>query len=186
MARVLHPAYFPAERDVTFFGGDCSYWGGFDIPLEKKMEAYWRVRKWSIDISATFNEGESTTGASGILDVSSRGNEANLVCPGAVVKFLNPIGEMIYAPVIIDEIGFIFDAFSFDDIVLRWPDDTGSNVPVTFKIGQYQIQTFATIFNGTGIVDSSTGLVEAIEWWPYEDAQGNALYDTATGEPLSD
>jgi len=183
MARVLHPALFPAGRDTSFFGTTCSYWSGFDIPLEKKMEAYWRVRKWSINISATFNDGESTTGASGILDVSSRGNEANLVCPGGVSNYLNPIGEMISASVSIDENGFIFDGFSFDDILLYWPDDRAANVPVTLKIGQYEVGTFASLFAG-GPVNSSSGIVEAIEWWPYEDAQGNALYNTATGEPL--
>jgi len=26
--------------------------------------------------------------------------------------------------------------------------------------------------------------IEAIEWWPYEDEDGNAIYDTATGLPL--
>ena len=181
MARLLHPSYFPATRQAP----NCEYWGGFDIPLEKKMEAYWRVKKWSINISATFNEGASTTGASGILDVSSRGNEANLVCPGFVLKELTPIGQMINATIFVDAVGFFFDGTSADDVLLFWPNDSVANVPVTLKIGQYQTETSASLLGAAGnIVDSSTGLIEAVEWWPYEDDEGNALYDTTTGEPL--
>lgn len=181
MARVLHPSYFPATR----FAPSCEYWGGLDIPLEKKMEAYWRVRKWSISISATFSGGEATTGASGILDVSSRGDETNLVCTDAVLKELDPSGQMLSAFAIIDAVDFRFDGFSFDDILLFWPDETLNNISVTLKIGEYQIETPASIF-GTdeNIVESSTGLVEAIEWWPYEDAQGRALYNTSTGQRI--
>lgn len=179
MARLLHPSYFPATRTAP----DCQYWGGFDIPLEKKMEAYWRVRKWSINISATFNDGASTTGASGILDVSSRGSEENLVCPGGVLKELDPIGEMLSASIFIDEIGFFFDGFSFDDLILRWPEDSQQQIPVTLKIGDYTKNTNAVLFGSSGLV-SSTGLVEAIEWWPYEDANGNPLYNTSTGQRI--
>lgn len=178
MARVRHPSYFPATRTAP----NCEYWGGFDIPLEKKMEAYWRVRKWSINISATFNDGESTTGASGMLDVSSKGNEANLVCPTSIAQQLNPIGEMIDASIYIDAVDFRFEGFSFDDILLYWPDEQIGNLPVTLKIGNYEKIVVASL--GGVIIESYTGIVEAIEWWPYEDANGNALYDTATGDPI--
>ena len=181
MARLLHPSYFPATRQAP----NCEYWGGFDIPLEKKMEAYWRVKKWSINISATFNEGASTTGASGILDVSSRGNEANLVCPGFVLKELTPIGEMISVGAFIDASGFGVEGTSFDDIFLSWPANIVENVPVILKIGNYQKNTFASLFGAyQGAVDSSTGLIEAVEWWPYEDANGNPLYNTSTGQRI--
>ena len=185
MARLLHPSYFPATRMAP----NCQYWGGdssdLDIPLEKKMEAYWRVRKWSINISATFNDGASTTGASGILDVSSRGSEANLVCPGFALKELDPIGEMFSAGISINDGGILLEGLSFDDILLFWPDDRLANLPVTFKIGEYEKLLYASLFTGSPApLVSSFGLVEAIEWWPYEDANGSALYDTATGEPL--
>lgn len=180
MARLLHPSYFPATREAP----NCQYWGGFDIPLEKKMEAYWRVRKWSINISATFNEGASTTGASGIIDVSGRGNEANLVCPDIVTKDLDPSGEMISAFAIIGAVDFRIEGFSFDDILLFWPDERVANIPVTLRIGGYEKVAYASLFTGgPAPLDSSFGLVQAIEWWPYE-TNGSALYDTATGKPL--
>jgi hypothetical protein len=179
MARLLHPSYFPATRQAP----NCEYWGGFDIPLEKKMEAYWRVKKWSINISATFNEGASTTGASGIIDVSSRGNEANLVCPDIVTKDLDPSGQMIDAFAFISAVDFRIEGFSFDDILLFWPDERAANLPVTLRIGDYEKIIYASLYTG-GPVPLSFGLVEAIEWWPYEDANGNPLYNTATGQPI--
>lgn len=182
MARLLHPSYFPATREAP----NCQYWGGFDIPLEKKMEAYWRVRKWSININATFNEGAATTGASGILDVSSRGDETNLVCTDTSVKELDPSGQMISASAIIGAVDFTIDGVSFDDILLFWPDERVANLPVTLRIGNYEKITYASLFGNIGAlpIDSSVGLVQAIEWWPYEDANGKALYNTATGQPL--
>jgi hypothetical protein len=180
MARLLHPSYFPATREAP----DCEYWGGFDIPLEQKMEAYWRVRKWSINISATFGEDGSTTGASGILDVSQRGNEANLVCPDSVVKELAPLGQMIDASAFIGAVDFHIDGLSFDDVLLFWPDNSLGNLPVTLRIGNYEKITYASLAGIPDPPNSSFGLVEAIEWWPYEDASGQALYNTSTGQPL--
>lgn len=153
------------------------------MPLVKRMEAYWRVKKWSIDISVVFNDGQSSTGASGILDVSSRGSEANLVCPGIVFQQLFPADEMLDAFLSVNDTGIFFDGFSFDDILLFWPDERLSNIPVNLKIGNFEISTHGSIFGAFGIV-SAFGLVQAVEWWPYEDASGNALYDTATGQPL--
>lgn len=70
--------------------------------------------------------------------------------------------------------GFSYDPLSFF---------TGSfTMPIILSDS---IITIPMFYDSTGGYLPATGIeIRAIEWWPYEDEGGNAIYDTATGLPL--
>lgn len=198
MARLLHPSYFPATRTAP----SCEYWGDslfpfietpYSLPLKEGMEAYWRVKKWQVSVNLNYYDIES--GVSGVLDVSAPSDgvpaiyEEDLVCVNNRRQALTPSGAAFEQDAIFEvgATGFRWEFFAFEFLQFNWPAGNGSGgvvikIPITFTMGDTIKTIDASVINQDSVVGA--GNVTAIEWWPYEDADGKALYDITTGQPL--
>jgi hypothetical protein len=186
MARVLHPKLFP----------ECSPSILIPESLERSMEAYWRVKKWTISATFKYSE-ESQDSVSFDLDISSPqfgtpiDTETKLVCSGTRSKEI-PSGD--YADL---ADGFLmhtafglagpFFEFNFGEFgTVAGPlafDDSPFPSPMIFSMGDYTRIMYAGGGNQANL--ESTISLEALEWWEYRDASGqNPLYDKNTGQPL--
>lgn len=199
MARLIHPSYFPATRAIGEAG--CSYY--LNLPLVQGMEAYWRVKKWYLQLYLQWaNDWPEPPGylslqINRIIDLSAPDNpnefnkpitsEDQLVCGQGSTWFpavtgLGAQGSSFQK----SSGGFLWIAEGFEFVSFEWPEsrDPEGIVPIsiTLTIGEY-----STIIRGGVANQPDTvgfGSVQAVEWWPYEDANGKALYDITTGQPL--
>ena len=186
MARLIHPSYFPATRAIGEAG--CSYY--LNLPLVQGMEAYWRVKKWRLVLNLNWAETLNIF-INQIIDVSTPSldtpinSEDQLVC-GYSQRWNIPVsGSGAFGSGFSKSSGgFIWSADGFEFLDFQWPAVAGVDVliPIEFSMGG-----FSQIINGSVSQQADTtgsGSVSAIEWWPYEDADGKALYDITTGQPL--
>ena len=192
MARLIHPSYYPAERTAPY----CSYWGSsettyqYSLPLSTGMEAYWRVRKWQV--SANLSYFGNTAGVSGILNLSSPDSgspatsEIDLVCPRFRSAQLSTSGTTFDGTFRVNAVGFEWEFSAFEFLQFNWPAEESSGsvilIPITFTMGGTTMTINASVVNQDGVTGS--GSVTAIEWWPYADEDGKALYSTSTGQRL--
>ena len=194
MSKVLAPFLFPGSDDpdnpvnrCTIPPSQGNYWQTPLFTNAQAMTAYWRVRKWRIDInvSGDFN---GTIGCD--LEMNAA-DELELVCgrSGQGYSFTElydpgegePIATQLFANVNAFGIGLDVE-FSPDegDSFIEW-GTTNSSGPsqiiltmgnITKSLGaQYDGPSFRTV--------SATGIMGAIEWWSYD-----GLYNTSTGELL--
>ena len=194
MARLIHPSYYPAERTAPY----CSYWGSgsalaeYSLPLSTGMEAYWRVRKWQV--SANLSYFGETAGVSGTLNLSSPDSgspatsEIDLVCPEFRSVQLSTSGTTFNGTFSVNAVGFEWEFTAFEFLEFNWPARKSFSegiiffIPITFTMGDTTMTINASVVNQEDVTGS--GSVTAIEWWPYADEDGKALYSTSTGQRL--
>jgi hypothetical protein len=153
------------------------------------MIAYWRVRKWRVDITV-FGGVVGLIGCDVEMDVA---DESQLVCGQRAQGFGE--AEMSVPSVGIDITVFLFvDVFPFGifidlvfnnfpesaDSLIQWDttNSSGSN-QVTLKMGTITKNLVGEDFGADSPVPTATGTMEAVEWWSY-----GGTYNTSTGEPL--
>jgi hypothetical protein len=154
------------------------------------MEAYWRVRKWQV--SANLSYFGNTAGVSGTLNLSSPDSgspatsEIDLVCPEFRSAQLSTSGTTFDGIFSVNAVGFRFEFTAFEFLQFAWPAEQSSGsiilIPITFTMGGTTMTINASVANQDGVTGS--GSVTAIEWWPYADEDGKALYNTSTGQRL--
>lgn len=182
MAMVLHPKLFP----------ECSTSILIPESIERSMEAYWRVKSWTFNGSFEYGENFMDT-ISFVFDVSNPQfgspalTETDLVCPKLRISdyFPNDSIDLLSVTFFHGNNGIFFDCQFGEFGSVGGPlssDDTTFPAPMTFEMGSYSRTMYADGGNQANL--TSTISLTALEWWPYEDASGNALYDTATGQPL--
>jgi hypothetical protein len=153
------------------------------------MLAYWRVRKWRVNITAS----GGVVGSIGCDVEMNIADESQLVCGQRAQGFGE--AEMFVPGDGIDTTVFLFvDVFPFSifinlefndfpeggDSLIQWntTNSSGSN-QIALKMGGIT-KNLQAQYSGGGTPDpSATGTMEAIEWWSYD-----GLYNTSTGEPL--
>lgn len=184
MARFLHPKLFP----------ECSTSILIPESIERSMEVYWRVKSWRFDGSFKYGENlEDKDTISFVFDVSNPQfgspvlTETDLVCPKSRSSdyFLDEASELISVTFFHANNKISFDCqfqeFGSVDGPLS-SDDTAFTSPMTFKMGSYSRTMYAS--GGDQANLKSTISLTALEWWPYKDASGRALYNTATGQRI--
>lgn len=156
------------------------------------MEVYWRVKSWKFDGSFEYGDNFEDT-ISFVFDVSNPQfgspalTETDLVCPKSrssdyipndpvdliSVTFFHA-NNVIFFDCQFGEFGSVGGPLS--------SDDTAFPAPMTFKMGSYSRTMYAGGGNQANL--KSTISLTALEWWPYKDAQGRALYNTSTGQRI--
>ena len=152
------------------------------------MIAYWRVRKWRVDITVSGGV-VGLIGCDVEMDVA---DESQLVCGQRAQGF----GE---AEMTVDEgydinVRLVVDVFPFalfislvfnsypegGDSGIQWDttNSSGSN-QIALKMGGITKNLQAQYSGGGTPEPSATGTMEAVEWWSY-----GGTYNTSTGEPL--
>jgi len=153
------------------------------------MIAYWRVRKWRVDIDVSGGV-VGSIGCDVEMDVA---DESQLVCSQIASGFGE--AEMsvpnqgydttVFLIVDVSSLG-IFIRVEFNsfpeggDSLMQFgtTNSSGSN-QVTLTMGSITKNLVGAYF-GSGLpVPTATGTMNAVEWWSYD-----GLYNTSTGEPL--
>jgi hypothetical protein len=153
------------------------------------MLAYWRVRKWRVNITVS----GGVVGSIGCDVEMNIADELQLVCGQRAQGF--EISEMSVPGYGIDTTVFLSaDVFPFGifidlefrdfpeggDSLIQWAtrDSYGSN-QIALKMGGITKNLQGQYFGTGDPVPSATGTMEAIQWWSYD-----GLYNTSTGERL--
>jgi hypothetical protein len=151
------------------------------------MIAYWRVRKWRIDV----NVSDYVVGSIGCDVEMDATDESQLVCLRQADGFAD--GEMsvptegfdtgVYLEGIVNpfgiEIGLYFDSVpEGGDSFIKWETtDVSGPYQITLTMGSITKNLVGAYSYSLPI--TATGTMNAVEWWSYD-----GLYNTSTGEPL--
>lgn len=196
MAKVLAPFLFPGSSDPNDPDNRCTippsqgnYWQTPLFTNAQAMIAYWRVRKWRIDV----NVSGGVVGAIGCDVEMEAADESLLVCGKDALGFADaemPVPDYgfdtgVYLEGIVNqfgiEIGLYFDSFpEGGDSLMKWEttNSSGSN-QITLTMGSITKNLVGAYFGSGFPVPTATGTMNAVEWWSYD-----GLYSTSTGEPL--
>ena len=194
MARVLHPKLYPA-------------WGIYDYErfygVETAMEWFWRVRRWYVDIVASYPpEHAGDPGPFYTQTTLSCGetSEEQIVCAGLdrtwVQSNFPERGIVLIIRYSSDSKLEIIGNFwgsspdPEEGILLGYGDASEAQIfngVINFGQGtatpNSQIPVTLDAYNDTSI--NVSGSVYPIEWWEYRDALGeNPLYDKNTGQRI--
>jgi hypothetical protein len=153
------------------------------------MIAYWRVRKWRVDVTVS----GGVVGSIGCDVEMQAADESQLVCGPSAYGFAQ---TSMYLPFdgVDTPVFLIVDVFSFaifvevafnsfpegGDSLMRWQttDSSGSN-QITLTMGGITKNLVGEYFGTGQPIPTATGTMTAVEWWSYD-----GLYSTSTGEPL--
>jgi hypothetical protein len=194
MARVLAPFLFPGSSDPNDPNNRCTippsqgnYWQTPLFTNAQAMIAYWRVRKWRIDV----NVSDYVVGSIGCDVEMDATDESQLVCLRQADGFAD--GEMsvptegfdtgVYLEGIVNpfgiEIGLYFDSVpEGGDSFIKWETtDVSGPYQITLTMGSITKNLVGAYSYSLPI--TATGTMNAVEWWSYD-----GLYNTSTGEPL--
>jgi hypothetical protein len=193
MPQVLAPFLLPGSDDPVDLNNKCrlppsqgNFWQTPLFTNAEAMVAYWRVRKWRVDVTVS----GYVVGAIGCDVEMNAADESELVCGkdasgSASVEMLIPSGEFntdvnLSVGVGAGGIGVQVDFLDVPEggdsnIIWNTTDSSGSN-QITLTMG-----SITKNLSGAYIVMpiTATGTMNAVEWWSY-----GGLYDTSTGEPL--
>ena len=196
MPRVLAPFLFPGSSDPNDPNNRCTippsqgnYWQTPLFTNAQAMIAYWRVRKWRVDIDVS----GGVVGSIGCDVEMNVANESQLVCSQTASGFAE--AEMSVPSEGYDTTVFLIPDVSPFGIFIRvefngFPEGGDSNMlfgttnssgsnQVTLTMGSITKNLVGAYF-GSGLpVPTATGTMNAVEWWSYD-----GLYNTSTGEPL--
>jgi hypothetical protein len=196
MARVLAPFLLPGSDDPDSPENRCrlppsqgNFWQTPLFTNAQAMIAYWRVRKWRVDI----NVSGGVSGSIGCDVEMNVANESQLVCGQVASGFGEAVMEVpgegidtdVFLFVDVFPLG-IFIRVEFNDFPeggdsltqFGTTNSSGSN-QITLTMGGIT-KNLVGQYGGGGTPDPfTTGTMKAIEWWSYD-----GLYNTSTGEPL--
>jgi len=196
MPRVLAPFLLPGSDDPDNPENRCrlppsqgNYWQTPLFTNAQAMIAYWRVRKWRVDIDVS----GGVVGSIGCDVEMNVANESQLVCSqiasgfGEAEMTVTDEGYNVLVLLLVDVSPFgIFIRVEFNgfpeggDSLMQFgtTNSSGSN-QVTLTMGSITKNLVGEYF-GTGFpVPIATGTMNAIQWWSYD-----GLYNTSTGQPL--
>ena len=196
MPRVLAPFLLPGSDDPDSPENRCrlppsqgNFWQTPLFTNAQAMTAYWRVRKWRVDIIVS----GGVAGSIGCDVEMSVANESQLVCS----QFASGFGE---AEMPVTDQGYDIDVFLFADVSplgifirvefndfpeggdsltqLGTTNSSGSN-QIILTMGNITKNLVGQYFGSGSPAPTATGTMTAVEWWSYD-----GLYNTSTGEPL--
>ena len=196
MARVLAPFLLPGSDDPDNPENRCrlppsqgNYWQTPLFTNTQAMIAYWRVRKWRVDI--TFSGG--VVGSIGCDVEMNVANESQLVCSQIASGFgeaemevpLEGYNTTVLLIVDVSPFG-IFIRVEFNgfpeggDSVMQFgtTNSSGSN-QITLTMGGITKNLVGEYFGTGQPIPTATGTMTAVEWWSYD-----GLYSTSTGQRL--
>ena len=197
MPQVLAPFLLPGSDDPVDPNNKCrlppsqgNFWQTPLFTNAEAMLAYWRVRKWRVDIEVS----GPVIGSIGCDVVMDAGDESQLVCGPSADGFEEiemPVTDEQYDTnvlLIVDVFpSGIFINLEFSDYpeggdsLIQWgtTSSSGSN-QITLTMGNIT-KNLVGKWLGSDQYDAvtATGTMEAVEWWSYD-----GLYNTSTGEPL--
>jgi hypothetical protein len=197
MSKVLAPFLFPGSDDPNNPNNRCTippsqgnYWQTPLFTNAQAMTAYWRVRKWRIDINVS---GE-VTGSIGCDVQMDATDELELVCGRVADGYaftemqLGEPGPGGITPVFVQLFAAV-NAFGIGIELIFSPDEGDSfiNWGTTNSSGPNQIvltmgnttKILAGQYTAGILIISATGTMEPVEWWSY-----GGTYDTSTGARL--
>jgi len=196
MARVLAPFLFPGSSDPNDPNNRCTippsqgnYWQTPLFTNAQAMIAYWRVRKWRVDVAVS----GGVVGSIGCDVEMNVANESQLVCSQTASGFGEaemPVTDEGYDTDVVLDVGvFSFGIFinvefldypEGGDSLIQWgtTNSSGSN-QITLTMGSITKNLVGEYFGSGSPVPIATGTMNAVEWWSYD-----GLYNTSTGEPL--
>jgi len=199
MPRVLAPFLLPGSDDPNSSENRCrlppsqgNFWQTPPFTNAEAMVAYWRVRKWRVDVDVS----DAVVGSIGCNVEMDAGNESQLVCaPDArnSVQTRMPapaMGPEYETDVVLDVGVFSFGIFinvefldypEGGDSLIQWgtTNSSGSN-QITLTMGSITKNLVGEYFGSDQYPEvTATGTMNAVEWWSYD-----GLYNTSTGESL--
>ena len=196
MARVLAPFLFPGSSDPNDPNNRCTippsqgnYWQTPLFTNAQAMIAYWRVRKWRVDVAVS----GGVVGSIGCDVEMNVANESQLVCSQTASGFGEaemPVTDEGYDTDVVLDVGvFSFGIFinvefldypEGGDSLIQWgtTNSSGSN-QITLTMGNITKDLVGQYFGSGSPAPIATGTINAVEWWSYD-----GLYNTSTGEPL--
>ena len=191
MPRVLAPFLLPGSDDPNDSFNKCrlppsqgNFWQTPLFTNAQAMLAYWRVRKWRVDIDVS----GGVVGSIGCDVEMNVANESQLVCSQIASGFAEAEMSLGTTFLIVDVSPFgIFIRLEFfgypegGDSAIQFgtTNSSGSN-QITLTIGSITKNLIGQYFGSDQFPEvTATGTMNAVEWWSYD-----GLYSTSTGEPL--
>ena len=196
MPRVLAPFLLPGSDDPDNPENRCrlppsqgNFWQTPLFTNAQAMIAYWRVRKWRVDIEVS----GPVIGSIGCDVVMDAGDESQLVCGPSAYGFQEiemPVtGEgydanvLLIADVLPSGIFINLELNDYPeggDSLIQWgtTSSSGSN-QITLTIGITKNLVGEYFGSAASPNVTATGTMNAVDWWSYD-----GLYNTSTGEPL--
>lgn len=191
MPRVLAPFLLPGSDDPNDSFNKCrlppsqgNFWQTPLFTNAQAMLAYWRVRKWRVDIDVS----GGVVGSIGCDVEMNVANESQLVCSQIASGFAEAEMSLGTTFLIVDVSPFgIFIRLEFNgypeggDSAIQFgtTNSSGSN-QITLTIGSIAKNLIGQYFGSDQFPEvTATGTMNAVEWWSYD-----GLYSTSTGEPL--
>ena len=196
MPRVLAPFLLPGSDDPDNPENRCrlppsqgNFWQTPLFTNAQAMIAYWRVRKWRVDI----NVSGGVVGSIGCDVEMNVANESQLVCSQIASGFGEvemPVTDEgydtdVFLIVNVSPFGIFID-LEFNDFPeggdsltqFGTTNSSGSN-QITLTMGSITKNLVGEYFGSGSPVPIATGTMNAVEWWSYD-----GLYSTSTGEPI--
>lgn len=196
MARVLAPFLLPGSDDPNNQLNKCrlppsqgNFWQTPLFTNAQAMIAYWRVRKWHVDITVS----GGVVGSIGCDVDMNATDESKLVCSPSAYAFVETEMSVpdagydtdVYLEVRVRPEGInVFLEFNdfpeSGDSRIEWDttSSSGSN-QITLMMGSIT-KNLVGEYSGTGLpIPTATGTMTAVEWWSYD-----GLYSTSTGQRL--
>ena len=191
MPRVLAPFLLPGSDDPDNSQNRCrlppsqgNFWQTPLFTNAQAMIAYWRVRKWRVDIDVS----GGVVGSIGCDVEMNVAIESQLVCSQIASGFAEAEMSSSTTFLIVDVSPFgIFIRLEFfgypegGDSAIQFgtTNSSGSN-QITLTIGSITKNLIGQYFGSDPFPEvTATGTMNAVEWWSYD-----GLYNTSTGEPL--
>lgn len=196
MPRVVAPFLLPGSDDPNNPENRCrlppsqgNFWQTPLFTNAQAMIAYWRVRKWRVDITVS----GGVVGSIGCDVEMNVPNESELVCGQVASGFgeaemevpLDGYNTDVFLYVDVSPFG-IFIQVEYNDFPeagdsltqLGTTNSSGSN-QITLTMGNIT-KNLVGQYSGTGSpVPIATGTMNAVQWWSYD-----GLYNTQTGARL--
>lgn len=196
MPRVLAPFLLPGSDDPDNPENRCrlppsqgNFWQTPLFTNAQAMIAYWRVRKWRVDVAVS----GGVVGSIGCDVEMNVANELQLVCSQIASGFaeaemevpLDGYNTPVFLFVDVSPVGILIDVTfnSFpeggDSLMLFGTTNSSGSNQITLTMGSITKNLVGEYF-GSGLpIPTATGTMNAVEWWSYD-----GLYSTSTGELL--
>ena len=196
MPRVLAPFLLPGSDDPDNPENRCrlppsqgNFWQTPLFTNAQAMIAYWRVRKWRVDVAVS----GGVVGSIGCDVEMNVANESQLVCSQIASGFAEaemevPLDEYntpVFLFVDVSPVGILIDVTfnSFpeggDSLMLFGTTNSSGSNQITLTMGGITKNLVGEYFGTGQPIPTATGTMTAVEWWSYD-----GLYSTSTGEPL--
>jgi hypothetical protein len=195
MARVLAPFLLPGSNDPADNYNKCrlppsqgNFWQTPLFTNAQAMMAYWRVRKWKVDITVSgFVVGSiscdldiiATDESDLVCGKQSSGNASTIMSTPSV-ESTTAVDLNVYLTAYEIRILINFENVpESGDSQIEWDttSSSGSN-QITLTIGD-KTKNLVGAYNSDAVNVAATGTMKPVQWWSYD-----GLYNTKTGARL--